>query len=161
MRGSVNPCSTDVRPPCPSGPRPVGAYSKLLRDGGFQSLLWSQCLAAFNDNIYKMIVQVAAVAVATPEGGSSKYLALANVLFVSPFLLFAGPGGQIADRFSKTRVLQITKLCEIVVMIFGTIALVAHNMAMLLAVLFCVSMQDNFASPAKFGILREISARSN
>lgn len=144
---------------CASERRPAGAYSKLLRDGGFQAYLWSQTLAAFNDNIYKMIVQVAAVAIAAAGDGSSKYLALANVLFVSPFLLFAGPAGQMSDRFSKTRVLQITKLCEIVVMVFGTVALVAHNMTMLLAVLFCVSTQANFASPAKFGILPEISGQ--
>jgi len=72
------------------------------------------------------------------------YLALANVLFVSFFLLFAGPAGQIADRFSKTRVLQITKLCEIAVMIFGTIALIAHNIAMSLAVLFCVVLGNAY-----------------
>ena len=159
MRRSANPSSTDIRPAGRSGPRPVGAYSKLLRDGGFQSFLWSQCLAAFIGNIYKMIVQIAAVAITAGEGGSSKYLALSNVLFVGPFLLFAGPAGQIADRFSKTRVLQIAKLCEIVVMIFATVALVAHSMAMLLAALFCVSMQANFASPAKFGILPEISGQ--
>ena len=161
MGARANPSgnSADIRPTCQSGPQPAGAYSKLLRDGGFEAFLWSQCLAAFNDNTYKMIVQVAAVAATAAEGASSKYLALANVLFVSPFLLFAGPAGQIADRFSKTRVLQITKLCEIAVMIFGTIALVAHNMAMLMAVLFCVSLQANFASPAKYGILPEISGQ--
>src|SRR5690349_2392608 len=74
-------------------PRPSGAYSKLLRHGGFQSFLWTQFLAAFNDNVYKMIVQVTAVAVAASEGGSGKYLSIANAVFVLPFLLFAGPAG--------------------------------------------------------------------
>jgi acyl-[acyl-carrier-protein]-phospholipid O-acyltransferase / long-chain-fatty-acid--[acyl-carrier-protein] ligase len=138
-------------------PRPSGAYSRLLRDGGFQSFLWTQFLAAFNDNIYKMIVQVAAVAIAAGNGGGSLYLTLANVLFVLPFLIFAGPAGQIADRFSKTRVLQITKLFEIPVMIFGALALLAHSINMLLVVLFCMSTQANFASPAKYGILPEIT----
>jgi acyl-[acyl-carrier-protein]-phospholipid O-acyltransferase / long-chain-fatty-acid--[acyl-carrier-protein] ligase len=142
----------------PGQPQPHhGAYSKLLRDFGFQSFLWTQFLAAFNDNIYKMIVQVAAVAIAASEGGSSIYLTLVNVLFVIPFLIFAGPAGQIADRFSKTRVLQITKLFEIAVMVFGTLSLVAHSMNMLLVVLFCMSTQANFASPAKYGIIPEIA----
>jgi acyl-[acyl-carrier-protein]-phospholipid O-acyltransferase / long-chain-fatty-acid--[acyl-carrier-protein] ligase len=144
--------------PSPSRPEPHhGAYSKLLRDIGFQSFLWAQFLAAFNDNIYKMIVQVAAVAIAASQGGSSIYLTLVNVLFVIPFLIFAGPAGQIADRFSKTRVLQITKLFEIAVMMFGTLALLAHSMNMLLVVLFCMSTQANFASPAKYGIIPEIA----
>src|SRR5437588_10531808 len=98
----------------PATPRTQGAYSKLLGDGGFQSFLWTQFLAAFNDNVYKMIVQVTAVAVAATAGVSDdKYLAIANAVFVIPFLLFAGPAGQIADRFSKTRVLQFTKLFDI------------------------------------------------
>ena len=39
-------------------------YAALLRDGGFQSFLWTQFLAAFNDNVYKMIVSVGAVELA-------------------------------------------------------------------------------------------------
>jgi acyl-[acyl-carrier-protein]-phospholipid O-acyltransferase/long-chain-fatty-acid--[acyl-carrier-protein] ligase len=141
----------------PHQPRPSGAYSKLLGNGGFQSFLWTQFLAAFNDNVYKMIVQVTAVAIAASEGGSGKYLSLANAVFVLPFLLFAGPAGQIADRFSKTRVLQFTKLFEIPVMIFGVFALMAHRIDMLLVVLFCLAAQANFFSPAKYGILPEVT----
>jgi acyl-[acyl-carrier-protein]-phospholipid O-acyltransferase/long-chain-fatty-acid--[acyl-carrier-protein] ligase len=137
-----------------SQPRPSGAYSKLLGDGGFQSTLWTQFLAAFNDNFYKMIVQVTATAAAS---GSGKYLSLANAVFVIPFLIFAGPAGQIADRFSKTRVLQFTKLFEIPVMIFGIFALLNHSIDMLLVVLFCLATQANFFSPAKYGILPEIT----
>src|SRR5450755_3092024 len=64
----------------PPPPRPEGAYSKLLGHGGFQAFLWTQFLAAFNDNVYKMIVQVTAVAIAASEGGSGKYLSLANAV---------------------------------------------------------------------------------
>ncbi len=137
-----------------SQPRPSGAYSKLLGDSGFQATLWTQFLAAFNDNFYKMIVQVTATAVGS---GSGKYLSLANAVFVIPFLIFAGPAGQIADRFSKTRVLQFTKLFEIPVMIFGIFALLNHSIDMLLVVLFCLATQANFFSPAKYGILPEIT----
>jgi MFS family permease len=145
----------------PTALRPTGAYTKLLGDLGFESILWTQFLAAFNDNFYKMIVQVTAVAIAAGEGGSVKYLALANAVFVIPFLLFAGPAGQIADRFSKTRVLQFTKLFEIPVMIFGIFALMAHRIDMLLVVLFCLATQANFFSPAKYGILPEIMGEEN
>lgn len=137
--------------------RPAGAYSKLLCDGGFQSFLWTQFLAAFNDNIYRMIVQVVAVAIAVRSDGSSLYLTLASSIFVIPFLIFAGPAGQIADRFSKTRVLQFTKSFEIIVMIVGAIALLEHSIDMLLVVLFCLAAQANFFSPAKYGILPEMT----
>ncbi len=132
-------------------------YFQLLRDGGFQSFLWTQFLAAFNDNVYKMIVSVAAVDIAANQGGSALYLSLAGAVFVLPFLLFAGHAGQVADRFSKTRVLQVTKAFEILIMVLGIFALLAHSIQLLLAVLFLLAMQANFFSPAKYGILPEIA----
>src|ERR1700735_5158612 len=101
----------------------TSGYGPLLRDGAFQSFLWTQFLAAFNDNVYKMIVSVGAVELAANQMLGARYLALSGAVFVLPFLLFAGYAGQIADRFSKTRVLQITKAFEIAIMAFGIVAL--------------------------------------
>jgi len=77
-------------------------------------------------------------------------------VFVIPFLLFAGPAGYLADRFSKTRVLQSTKALEIAIMITGIGALVSHRVDLLLVVLFLLAVQANFFSPAKYGILPEM-----
>lgn len=131
-------------------------YFALLRDGGYQSFLWTQFLAAFNDNVYKMIVSVGAVELAANQLLGSRYLATAGGVFVLPFLLFAGYAGQLADRFSKTRVLQITKAFEIVVMCVGMLALSLRSIDMLLVVLFLLAAQANFFSPAKYGILPEM-----
>src|SRR5580698_4786604 len=133
-----------------------GGYSALLRDGGFQSFLWTQFLAAFNDNVYKMIVSVGAVELAANQLLGSRYLAIAGAVFVLPFLLFAGYAGQLADRFSKTRVLQVTKAFEIVITGVGIIDLYFGSINMLLVVLFLLAMQANFFSPAKYGILPEM-----
>src|SRR5271163_455150 len=119
-------------------------YAALLRDRGFTSFLWTQFLAAFNDNVYKMIVSVAAVDIAADQQSGALYLSLAGAVFVLPFLLFAGHAGQLADRFSKTRVLQITKAFEIVIMGVGIIALYRHSIEMLLVVLYLLAMQANF-----------------
>jgi acyl-[acyl-carrier-protein]-phospholipid O-acyltransferase / long-chain-fatty-acid--[acyl-carrier-protein] ligase len=137
-------------------PAESSGYSALLRDGGFQSFLWTQFLAAFNDNVYKMIVSVGAVELAANQLLGSRYLAIAGAVFVLPFLLFAGYAGQLADRFSKTRVLQITKAFEIAIMGVGIAALYARSIDMLLVVLFLLAMQANFFSPAKYGILPEM-----
>ncbi len=133
-----------------------GGYAALLTDGAFESFLWTQFLAAFNDNVYKMIVSVGAVELAANQLLGSRYLALAGAVFVLPFLLFAGYAGQLADRFSKTRVLQVTKAFEILIMGFGMIALYARSIEMLLIVLFLLALQANFFSPAKYGILPEM-----
>jgi len=133
-----------------------GSYARLLAHGGFQAFLWTQFLGAFNDNVYKMIVSITAAAMVASGGGSSHALELAPAVFVIPFLLFAGPAGQLADRFSKTRVLQGTKALEIVVMLIGIAALFSHSINLLLVVLFLLAMQANFFSPAKYGILPEM-----
>jgi len=132
-------------------------YGALLGNQGFQAFLWTQFLGAFNDNVYKMIVSVGAVELAANQLLGARYLALAGAVFVLPFLLFAGYAGQIADRFSKTRVLQCTKAFEIAIMIAGIAALQARSINMLLVVLFLLAAQANMFSPAKYGILPEMT----
>jgi acyl-[acyl-carrier-protein]-phospholipid O-acyltransferase/long-chain-fatty-acid--[acyl-carrier-protein] ligase len=136
-------------------------YLPLLADSRFEAFLWTQFLGAFNDNVYKMIVSIAAVAMASNGTAGSRYLAIAGAVFVIPFLLFAGYAGQLADRFSKTRVLQITKSLEIVTMLMGIAALVSGRMDFLLIVLFLLATQANFFSPAKYGILPETMTEAN
>ncbi len=131
-------------------------YRTLLRDRGFQAFLWTQFLGAFNDNVYRMIVSVGAVELTASRVLGARYLALAGAVFVLPFLIFAGYAGQIADRFSKTRVLQVTKAFEILVMLAGMAALEARSVNLLLVVLFLLAMQANMFSPAKYGILPEM-----
>jgi len=133
------------------------SYRALLANGGFQAFLWTQFLGGFNDNVFKMIVSVAAVSYTAgdPSAGSS-FLALTGAVFVLPFLLFAGYAGQLADRFSKTKVLIITKSLEIFTMILTLWAFQAASMPLLLAILFLLAAQANFFSPAKYGILPEI-----
>src|ERR1700761_6730847 len=126
------------------GQRDANGYDALLADGSFKSFLWTQFLGAFNDNVYKMIVSVGAVELAANQLLGSRYLAIAGAVFVLPFLLFAGYAGQLADRCSKTRVLQITKAFEIVIMGIGLIALSMRSIEMLLVVLFFLAMQANF-----------------
>ncbi len=131
-----------------------GNYFSLLANGRFEAFLWTQFLGAFNDNLYKMIVSLVAVRAASQAGGGS-YLALAGAVFVLPFLLFAGYAGQLADRYSRSRVLQVTKSLEIITMLVGIGALVSGKIEFLLVVLFLLATQANFFSPAKYGFLPE------
>lgn len=130
-------------------------YGSLLGDGRFEGFLWAQFLGAFNDNVYKMIVSFTAVRVALDPATSGRYLALAGAVFIFPYILFSGYAGQLADRYSKTRMLQITKSLEIVTMLMGIAALTAGSINLLLVVLFLLATQATFFSPAKYGILPE------
>ncbi len=130
-------------------------YGPLLANSRFEGFLWAQFLGAFNDNVYKMIVSFTAVEIAVDSATSGRYLALSGAVFILPFILFSGYAGQLADRYSKTRVLQFTKALEIVTMAMGIAALMAHSINLLLVVLFLLATQATFFSPAKYGILPE------
>jgi acyl-[acyl-carrier-protein]-phospholipid O-acyltransferase/long-chain-fatty-acid--[acyl-carrier-protein] ligase len=130
-------------------------YRSLLADTRFEGFLWAQFLGAFNDNVYKMIVSFTAVEIAVDSATSGRYLALSGAVFILPYILFSGYAGQLADRYSKTRVLQVTKALEIVTMAMGIAALVANSINLLLVVLFLLATQATFFSPAKYGILPE------
>lgn len=130
-------------------------YRSLLADTRFEGFLWAQFLGAFNDNVYKMIVSFTAVRIAVDSAARGLYLAIAGAAFILPFILFSGYAGQLADRYSKTRMLQITKSLEIVTMLMGIAALRGGSINVLLVVLFLLGTQATFFSPAKYGILPE------
>lgn len=135
-------------------------YGSLLADTRFEGFLWAQFLGAFNDNVYKMIVSFTAVRIAVDSATSGRYLALSGAVFILPYILFSGYAGQLADRYSKTRVLQVTKALEIVTMLMGIAALMASSINLLLVVLFLLATQATFFSPAKYGILPEAVGES-
>ena len=129
-------------------------YRDLFQVPGFQPFVWTQFLGALNDNLYKQIVSLAAVALAL-EGDSSRQLSLAQGVFILPFFLFSGWAGRLADVTSKRRVLVSAKVFEIVVMALAVAALASGSVPWMLAVLFLMGLQSTFFGPAKFGILPE------
>ena len=137
-----------------TGQTPQGTYRQVLEIKGFQPFLWTQFLGAFNDNLYRIVVSLAAVAGAAGTG--SGYLSLVGAIFIVPFFLFSGYAGQLADRHSKRTVLVATKVLEIVAMGLAVAALALGHLAALFAVLFLMALHSTFFSPARYGIVPEI-----
>ncbi len=135
---------------------PTGKYRDLLKSFGFQSFLWTQFLGAFNDNVFKIVVSMVAVNMATGPGGGSGYLSLAGAVFILPFFLFSGYAGHLADTFNKRSVLIVTKALEIIAMGLGLFALLSGRIGLMLGVLFLMALQSTLFSPAKYGILPEM-----
>jgi acyl-[acyl-carrier-protein]-phospholipid O-acyltransferase/long-chain-fatty-acid--[acyl-carrier-protein] ligase len=129
----------------------------LLRHKGFQSFLWTQFLGALNDNLYKMIVSLRAVYVAAQTGQGGEYLSIALGVFSIPFLLFSGYSGYLADRFSKRTVLISVKVFEIGVMALGVAVFFSTDVRLMLIVLFLMALHSTIFSPAKYGIVPEMS----
>ena len=132
-----------------------GSYRQTLSRKGLQPFLWTQFLGAFNDNLFKIVVSLLAVHLAT-HGGGDRELSIISAIFILPFLLFSGYAGQVADVYSKRTVLIVTKSLEIVAASLGLVAFLLGRLEITYAVLFLIALQATFFSPAKYGILPEV-----
>jgi acyl-[acyl-carrier-protein]-phospholipid O-acyltransferase/long-chain-fatty-acid--[acyl-carrier-protein] ligase len=136
-----------------------------VREGTFEhrsfwSIVVTQFLGAFNDNAFKQLVLLLAVDMTGEESGGN-FQAIATALFALPFILFSGFAGNLADRFSKTRVIQLCKIAEILVMVLGAIAFATGSMPFLLGTVFLMGAQSAFFGPGKYGILPEMMPRKH
>jgi acyl-[acyl-carrier-protein]-phospholipid O-acyltransferase/long-chain-fatty-acid--[acyl-carrier-protein] ligase len=133
----------------------AGKYSDTFRLPGFAAFFWTQFLGAFNDNFYKMAVSLVALN-AVVSGAGGFYVDLIALLFILPSALFSGYAGQLADVYSKRRVLVSVKVFEIFVMALALIAFAAGGIDPMLAIVFLMGVHTAFFSPAKYGILPEM-----
>ncbi len=131
----------------------TGTYRDTLRLPGLQHFLWTQFLGAFNDNVFKIIVSFVAI----EQLGAAAGMSLAAAVFISPFLLFSGWSGHVADAYSKRTVLVLTKVLEVVAMGLAVPALISGRLDLQLVVLFLMGAQSTFFSPAKYGIVPEMA----
>lgn len=142
--------------------RTVSADQHPLRNPSFIGFILTQFLGAFNDNLFKQLVLLLAIPVATAgatAGGGVDLQGVATIVFGLPFVLFGGVAGYLADRFSKRRVIVLSKAAEIFVMAAGLFAFVAApqiGFIGLWIVLFLMGTQSTFFGPGKYGILPEM-----
>ncbi|HWT84094.1 MAG TPA: MFS transporter, partial [Candidatus Methylomirabilis sp.] len=121
-------------------------------------LLISQALGAFNDNAWKQIVVLLAMASAASATDSQEKAAFAQVILLIPLIIFNLPGGVLADRLSKRNVLLAMKALELVLMLAGTAVLLLNPAGgkPALVILGLLGVQAALFSPSKYGILPEI-----
>ncbi|MEM9659428.1 MAG: MFS transporter, partial [Planctomycetota bacterium] len=135
----------------------------LYVDGSFWGMTITQFFGAFNDNLFKQLILLVAVglsaAAAAESGGALNKQGIAMLVFALPFVLFSTFAGFVSDRVSKTRVIRLAKVGEIMVMTLGLAAFVAFQLAGfkgLCVVLFLMGTQSAFFGPGKYGILPEM-----
>lgn len=129
------------------------------------NLIRTQFFGAFNDNAWKMIVAFLAIKSATTgmKIGSAEFEAtsqiqttLSFVAFSLPLVLFSLPAGLIADRVSKSLVIVVLKVLELILMIGATLSLVYPQYIPPIVILALMGMQSALFSPSKYGIIPEL-----
>jgi acyl-[acyl-carrier-protein]-phospholipid O-acyltransferase/long-chain-fatty-acid--[acyl-carrier-protein] ligase len=127
-----------------------GAMSLLL-SRRLGPLCLTQTCGAFNDNLVKNAMVV--LAIFKLGAGGAGFAAMAGALFIAPYALLSATAGQLADRFDKSRLIQLTKAAEVLLMAAAAWAFVANSVPGLLAVLFGLGVQATMFGPLKYGIL--------
>jgi 1-acyl-sn-glycerol-3-phosphate acyltransferase len=131
---------------------------RLLGQRRFLPFFGAQALGAFNDNVYRNVL-IILITFGGAISTSMKPEVLTNLaggLFILPYLLFSGLAGQLADRFDKSRVVQVVKATEILIMALAGIGLASGNLTILMSALFMLGMHSTFFAPAKYGLLPQI-----
>lgn len=121
----------------------------------FNWLNTTQFFGALNDNIFKLLAVFYSVHIV----GKDRADTLSNVgslVFSIPFILFLPFAGVLADRMSKTRVAQWSKVLEIAVMVLGVVAFASGLVWPVFVVLFMLGAQAAMFGPSKYGLVPEL-----
>ncbi len=121
-------------------------------------LFLAQFLGTFNDNAWKQLVILLAIASAVTEVEGQKHTAVAQIILMIPLMVISLPAGLLADRVSKRSVIVGMKVYEVVLMLVGTVVLFLEPAGgpLAMGVLALLGVQLALFSPAKYGILPEI-----
>ena len=130
----------------------------LLGQRRFAPFFATQFLGAANDNVFKYAFTLLVTYHAAQFSTLAPALAvnLIAALFILPFLLFSATSGQLADKWDKARLMQSTKLLEVLIMLLGAYGLWAHRFDVLLACTFLMGLQSTFFGPVKYAYLPQV-----
>ncbi|MCA9742240.1 MFS transporter [candidate division KSB1 bacterium] len=121
----------------------------------FHAFTITQALGAFNDNVFKMLLQLFVLRVML-AANAEELISQATLVFTVPFVLFGPWAGYFADRFAKSNLMRVIKIAEIGIMLIGVLAFYLGDVYFMLLVLFLMASQSTFFSPAKQGLIPEI-----
>jgi acyl-[acyl-carrier-protein]-phospholipid O-acyltransferase/long-chain-fatty-acid--[acyl-carrier-protein] ligase len=124
----------------------------LLLSRRFAPLFWCQFFAAFNDNFLKTSL-VFLILFSRGGPGAEALITLASAIFIAPYFLFSGLGGEIADRYDKARVAQVIKFVEMFVAGLALVGYARQSVPILFVALGGYGVLGSLFGPIKYGIL--------
>ena len=128
---------------------------RLLGLRRFVPLFATQTLGAFEDNLFKsgfvMLVTYSTAMHSSLAPGA--LAAIAGGALIAPFFLFSALAGELADRFERSRLLQILKAAELLTVVAAIGALLADSLALCFVSLFALGAQATFSSPVRYALL--------
>lgn len=126
----------------------------LLKQQRFLPFFITQALGAFNDNLYKnFLLLIIVFSSVYSQTHSTVLVNVAAALFIFPFFLLSPIGGQLADKYEKSRLIKYLKMIEFGIMLAGAVAIYWQSIPALLIILFVMGAQSAFFGPVKFALM--------
>ncbi len=128
------------------------------RFSSFAYLNTTQFLVVLNDSTFRLLVAFSLIH-KLGASYSSVIISVSGIVFVAPFLVFTMPAGELADKYSKQKVIIWSLVAEVVGMGYGIFAIYTEGVVNAYAALFVVAVQSSVFTPSKYAILPEIVKR--
>lgn len=130
----------------------------LFKTDRFLPIFLMQFFGAFNENVIKSALVIVISYSFTFKFGinSQMYTAYATALYMAPLFLFSALAGQLADRFSKPKLLSIIKLAEIGLACLTAIEFFWQTQFLLFIVFFLLGVEVTLLLPLKYSVLPEL-----
>lgn len=127
----------------------------LLKTKRFLPLFITQFLNAFNDNIFKnaLVILITYVIAKGSAQHEQMMVTLAAGIFILPFFIFSATAGQLADKYDKSKMAQVVKFFEIVILSIGSYGFISGSTTILMTTLFLMGTHSAFFGPIKYSIL--------
>ncbi|EFO34166.1 acylglycerophosphoethanolamine acyltransferase [Roseibium sp. TrichSKD4] len=133
--------------------------TSLMATRRFAPLFWTQFLSAFNDNFLKNVLVFLILFQVGTTGQdattASSLIALAGAIFISPFLFLSALGGELADKYDKSKLARRYKLVEVGGAGLAIVGMAISSIPVLFVTLFLFGAMSALFSPVKYSLLPE------
>src|SRR5579871_2849947 len=118
----------------------------------FAPLFWAQFCAALNDNVLRNALVIILLYRAA-AGQSEALVTVAGAVFIFPFFILSGLGGELADKYVKSVVARRLKFAEIFAAGFVAAGFLLQSVPLLFVALFLFGIFAALFGPVKYAIL--------
>src|SRR6201981_3569259 len=124
---------------------------ELMFSRRFAPLFWAQFCSALNDNVLKnalVIILLYGVIKYEPS-----WVTVSLAVFIFPFFILSGLGGELADKYVKSVVARRLKFAEIFCAIFAALGFFLHSVPLLFVALGLFGVIASLFGPVKYAML--------
>src|SRR5438445_4326565 len=125
---------------------------QLMSSRRFAPLFWAQFCSALNDNVLKNAL-VIILLYSTVAGHGDALVTVAGAVFIFPFFILSGLGGELADKYVKSVVARRLKFAEIFAAAFAAGGFFLNSIPLLFVALALFGIVAALFGPVKYAML--------